>query len=142
MGKHYAIALAASLALTVGRAAWSAEPDIQYGEWEITTTMEGGMMPQPMTFTTRQCLTKENYLPQSSPEGKQPCTVKQMSVKGNTVHWTMECPDEGGGKVSAQGEITYWDTSYEGTMRMAMQMEGQPVTMTHRMRGRRIGECK
>jgi hypothetical protein len=140
MGKHYAIILA--MGLMVGIAAWSAEPDIKYGEWEISTTMEGGMMPQPMTFTTRQCLTKENYLPQSSPEEKQPCTVKQMSVKGNTVAWAMECPDESGGKVSGQGEITYRGTSYEGTMRMMMQMEGRPVTMTHRMRGRRIGECR
>jgi hypothetical protein len=142
MGKHYAIAVGAGLALMVGIAAWSAEPDIKYGEWEITTTMEGGMMPQPMTFTTRQCLTKENYLPQGSPEGKQPCTVKQMSVKGSTVQWAMECPDEAGGTVSGQGEITYRETSYEGMMRMTMQMEGRPVTMTQRLQGRRLGECR
>lgn len=142
MGRHGMIALGTGLTFLLSMTARSAEPDIRYGEWEITTTVEGGMMPQPMAFTTTQCLTKENYLHRSSPGGKESCTIKQVSVRGNTVSWTVECPGEEGGKVSGQGEITYRDTSYEGAMRITMQVEGRPVAMTQRMRGRRLGECR
>ena len=142
MHKHCAMAFAVSLVLIAPLSAWSAEPDIKQGEWEMTTTVEGGMMPQPMTFTTRQCLTKENYLLQTSPEGTQSCKVKNTSVKGNTVSWTVDCPSGERGPISGQGEITYRDTSYEGTMRITMQMEGRPATITQKLRGRYIGECK
>ena len=80
MHRHCAMAFAVSLVLIAALSAWSAEPDIKEGEWEMTTTVEGGMMPQPMTFTTKQCLTKENYLLQTSPEGTQSCKVTNTSV--------------------------------------------------------------
>ncbi|MBI5380098.1 MAG: DUF3617 family protein [Nitrospirae bacterium] len=129
--------------LALHGAAWSAAPDIQYGQWEITMTMEGGMMPQPMSFTSTQCLTKENYLPNSSPQqGKNPCTIKKMSVKGDTVVWAAECPMEGGGTANSQGEVTYRRTTYDGTIRTTMTTQGQQMTMVMKMKGRRIGECK
>jgi hypothetical protein len=66
---------------------------------------------------------------------------KNMSVKGNTVTWAAECPTDEGKAVS-QGEVTYRRTTYDGTMRTTMTMQGQKMTMVQKMKGRRIGECK
>ncbi len=112
-------------------------PNMQEGLWEITTKMEMPGMPMSMpAMKHTQCITKENFVPQSS-QPNQECKITENKVDGDTVTWTMEC-DAPEGKIRAIGEIIYNGDSFKGTIKMTMQ----GVDMTQHLSGRRIGDCK
>lgn len=118
-----------------------AEPNMQEGMWEITSTMEMPGMPAsipPMKHT--QCITKKDMIPQSG-DKEQDCKITQTSVSGNTVTWTVKCSAEEGA-MEGTGKITYSGEKFDGSMVMTMQDPGQSkMKMTQRMSGRRIGPC-
>lgn len=79
-----------------------AEPNIKFGEWEITVEMTGMPMAMPAQ-TQRACINKEHLVPGSKQE--QGCNI-DWKISGNTVNWTLNCANGGNGK----GSVTYtWD---------------------------------
>lgn len=121
-----------------------AGPNMQPGQWEITTTIEMPGMPMKMPpMTTTQCLTKDNLVPKqpSRPGVNQPCEITNSGVNGDTVSWNMRCADEG--KTEGHGEITYHGDTFEGVIKMISGISGKGrMQMTLHMKGKRIGECK
>jgi hypothetical protein len=116
------------------------EPNIQEGEWEITTKMEipsMGMEMPPMKHT--QCLLKKDLIPQSSQAGQE-CKITQTKVAGNTVTWTMQCSGGHGGEMKGTGKITYSGSSFDGTIKMTNDQSN--MGMTSHLSGHRIGDCK
>jgi len=113
------------------------EPNLQEGNWEITTKvdMPGIQMP-PVKHT--QCLTKKDLVPQSSQPGQE-CEITQSKVVGNTVSWTMRCSSEGN-IMEGTGKITYSENSFEGTIRMLMPQAN--MEMINHISGQRIGDCQ
>lgn len=118
------------------------------GNWQVTMEMEMPGMPQkmpPMTMT--QCLTKEEaqdptkLAPQGG-RGAMPgnCKVSDFKEQGNKVTWAMTC--EGDNPMSGTGEFVYKGATYVGTMTMNMARGGQPMTMTMRYTGKRLGDCE
>src|SRR5512135_2093179 len=75
-----------------GTAAFCA-PNLQDGLWEITTSTEMKGMPagmmKPMTRTT--CLTQKDSVPERPVKSE--CKMSDMKSTGNTVTWTVTCPD-------------------------------------------------
>ena len=122
----------------------SAAPDMNPGQWEITTTMEMVGVPMKMpSITTKQCLTKDDLVPKqpSRPGVKQPCEVKNTKVEGNTVSWDMVCSDQN--QTSGHGEVTYHGDTFEGTIQMNSTLSGkQKMQMILHMKGKRIGACE
>lgn len=121
-----------------------AEPDLRDGMWEITTTMDMPAMPSgtaPIKHT--QCITKQNAVPKTEDLQQQNCTMSTPRISGNTVTWTVECKGEDG-PVKGSGHITYHGDTFEGTLTMTIQEPEQHggFQIVHRMRGKRIGECK
>ena len=117
--------------------------DMKEGKWEITskTEMEGMPMGMPMgAKTITQCMTKENVIPKELKNSKG-CKIIDSNVDGNTVTWTMECEDRGG-KMTANGTITYKGETLEGTNIMNIQTPDGPMNMKHNMTGRWVGDCK
>ncbi len=114
-------------------------PNMQEGEWEITTTMEMPGMPMNMSPVKHtQCLTKKDLVPKESQPGQE-CTVIHNKVTGNTVTWTMKCSGQGG-EMTGTGNITYSGNSFKGTIKMAMPQ--QNMQMTSHLTGQRLGPCK
>jgi hypothetical protein len=112
-------------------------PNMNEGFWEITTiTKMPGMEMPPRKYT--QCITKQEYVPQSSQPGQE-CTITDTKVVGNTVTWTIECKSQGE-EMNGTGRITYQGDSFEGTMTMTMPQSDMEITSD--ISGKRIGECK
>ncbi len=124
-----------------------AAPNIQPGQWQITTTIEmPGMHVRMPTMTTTQCLSIDDLIPrQTSPTEKQkgsPCKIANMQTKGNKVIWDVVCNGQGQ-NMKGHGEITYHGDTMEGKVTMKMVTHGQGTkTMIMHMKGKRLGECK
>lgn len=136
MNKVLGIILVVACSLLWSGAAFCS-PNIQDGMWEITTMvdtkgMPSGMAMKPMTHTT--CLTQKNAVPEQPK--KNDCKVSH-SFDGNTVMWTMTCPN-----MTGKGRITYAGATFDGTMESTMTTEKGPMTSIMKMKGKRIGPCK
>lgn len=113
-----------------------AGPDFEEGEWEITTTMKMEGMPfAPPPVTFRQCMTRDERVPQRE-DPSQSCEMLEQDVSGDTVSWTMRCDGS-----ESTGEVTYSGDSLEGSMHMTTQNGGGEMAMTSHMQGHRIGPC-
>jgi hypothetical protein len=109
-------------------------------------------MPQGMSMPpikTTQCVTKEdvadpNKMVPQRPGGRgganpNDCKVSDYKVDGNRVTWSMKC--EGAQPMSGTGEFVYAADSYTGTMKMDMARGGQPMAVTMKYTGKRLGDC-
>ncbi|HMK59833.1 MAG TPA: DUF3617 family protein [Dissulfurispiraceae bacterium] len=112
-------------------------PNMQDGLWEVTTTVEMKGMPagmmKPMTHTT--CITRKDSVPAKPP--KSDCKMSDMNSSGNTVSWTITCPES-----ISKSTITYAGTTFEGTTETSGNRGGEKMHMKSRMKGKRIGPCK
>jgi hypothetical protein len=119
-----------------------AVPNMEEGNWEITTKMEMAGMPFAMPPTKHnQCMTKKEAIPDQSRKG-QDCTVTDQKMTGDTVSWRMQCKDKEG-TTDGEGKITYAGKSYDGAMNMKMtSKKGEVNTMKMSFQGRHTGPCK
>ncbi len=121
-------------ALLIGHA-W-AGPQMNPGQWEITTKTEmAGMPPQSITHT--QCITNDDPVPMSDDASRE-CQVSDIVTNGDTISWKIVCGGQGGG-MEGTGQITYRGDTMEGTMYMAIA--GSNVQVTNYLTGRRVGNC-
>jgi hypothetical protein len=114
------------------------------GKWEVSMLMEMPGMPAMPPFKSEQCVTKEQARdPQSAvpPQGgpNSDCTSEDTKTTGNKVSWSMKCTTPQ--PMTGTGEITYTENAFDGVMVMNMARGGQPMTMTMKMTGKRIGDC-
>lgn len=107
------------------------------GLWEITAEVEMPGMPMKMPPTTyTQCIKKDQAVPMDEKPGQE-CKVKDVTTKGNTTSWTVECSNPAGPMIG-KGTVSYNGDKMEGSM----HMEGQGMTMTSRYKGHRVGACQ
>lgn len=110
-----------------------ADVNMQEGEWEITTEMEGVPFAVP---ATKVCLTKEDLVPASDQE-KDECKEAYRKITGNTVKFKMVCPES-----ESEGEIAYSGATYKGTIKVKSKDEkGKASVMTMKLAGRRLANC-
>jgi hypothetical protein len=122
------------------------------GNWEVTMEMDMPGMPQGMSMPpikTTQCVTKEdvadpNKMVPQRPGGRggpnpSDCTISDYKTEGNRVTWSMKC--EGAQPMTGTGEFVYGADSYTGTMKMDMARGGQPMAVTMKYTGKRLGDC-
>jgi hypothetical protein len=119
------------------------------GRWEVTMQMEMPGMPAAMPpFTVEQCVTKEqaNDPQRSVPQqpqrggGQSDCKTEDYKATGSKVSWTMRCTTPQ--PMTGTGEMTYTKDAYTGQMTMNMERGGQPMKMTMKMTGKRLGDCE
>jgi len=122
---------------------WAADAraDFKEGLWEITTQATIKGMPQSMPPSTfRQCMTKNNSVPQTQDKNYECKTINQK-VSGNTVSYTVECKGKEG-IMQTTGKTTYTDTSMNGESKTVFKMQGQPeMEMISKIKGKYIGIC-
>ncbi len=119
-----------------------AGPNINTGLWEITVETEMVGMPDMPKMnvppqTHRQCLSKEDLVPQSKEASKE-CKITDVSESGDTISWKIICSGKNG-SMEGTGEITYNGDSLEGFMNM--DIKGTDMKIRNKMKGHRIGEC-
>jgi hypothetical protein len=123
--------------------AFSAAPNMQDGQWEVTLKMEMQGMPahmsRPMTYT--HCMTRDNAIPQRREKNKD-CVMKDQKVSGNTVTWDMVCKDKEGTEMRGTGKITYKGDKFDGVMTSTVNSRDTGTrVMNYKMSGRRLGPC-
>ena len=95
-------------------------------------------MPMKMPpVTSEACVTEQDLAsPQNSvpSDPKSKCTVSDYKVNGNTVTWSMACPDQ---QMTGTGEMIYATDAYTGTMKMKMGER----EMTQKHTGKWMGPC-
>jgi len=115
------------------------------GLWEITSQMEMPNMPMKMPESKMtQCVTAEQLkdpaaaMMAGGPGGKpnSACKVSDSKTSGSTVSWKMACPPPQ--VLDGTGEMTFKDDTYSGNM----TMKTDKGTMTMKVAGKRLGDCK
>ena len=114
------------------------------GQWEITSQMEMPNMPMKVPETKMtQCVTGEQLKDPASMMGGGPggkpnsaCKISDHKTSGSTVSWKMVCPPPQA--LDGTGEMTFKDDSYTGNMKMKTDQG----TMTMKIAGKRLGDCK
>jgi len=143
------VALCAALSVTVLAQAGPRRD----GNWEITMTMDMPGMPQGMSMPpmkTTQCISKADAADPSKSVPQRPagrggaanpddCKVSDYKVDGNKVSWNMKC--EGAQPMNGSSEFIYTADSYTGTMKMDTARGGQPMSVTMKYSGKRLGDC-
>lgn len=128
-----------AVALLIAGSAVAADNPQKPGRWQIKMQMEMPGMPVKLPpVNTEVCLTEEDVKnPQKAVpnDPKSDCKVGDYKVSGNTVTWTIDCPKQ---KTKGEGEITYTNDTYTGTMNM--DIDGQSMSVKYS--GKFLGECK
>jgi hypothetical protein len=91
------------------------------GKWQVTLEMDMPGMPMKMKpITSEVCVTEQDLVdPQKNVpnDPKSKCAVTDYKVKGNTVTWTVNCPEQ---QMTGTGEMTYEGDTYTGHMKMTV----------------------
>jgi len=121
--------------------AYTGEPDLKEGLWEITVEISSPDMPkQMMTQRFTQCITKDKSVPEIT-EGKgedsEACKMEYRNIKGNMVDWKVVCKDKEGVTVS-EGRIIYKGDTFTGEVKIK---ESDEMEMLQKMSGKWIGKC-
>lgn len=113
-------------------------PNMQPGNWEITSTIEmpGMTFSMPASKHT-QCISSEEMIPQAQQENDK-CQILENQLHGDTLTWKIECESEGG-VMTSRGKIVYHGATFDGTIHTTGSQ--LPSGMTQQMTGKRIGNC-
>lgn len=120
------------------------------GNWEVTIQFSMPDMPNMPAnmppFKTTQCITKDDA---ADPMKAMPsngrgapstdCKVTNYKTVGSTVSWDMSCTTPQ--PMTGHSEFTYTGDGYTGTMTTNMARGGQPMAMTMKYVGKRLGDC-
>ncbi len=104
--------------------------------------MPAGMGRQSMQF--QHCVTDKDVEKGQFGKGrdKSPanCEMQNFRMSGNKASYRMVCKGEAA--MTADNEITFVANGFAMKMKMSMDQGSQRMTMTQRMEGRRVGDCK
>ncbi|MEW9897268.1 DUF3617 family protein [Chitinivorax sp. PXF-14] len=127
----------------------AAPPNLQEGQWQITTRMQMEGMPANMPpHTLSMCLNKDDIargdktLPQAPRDkGQQHCEFAERSMNSAKLHYKMVCT--GDHRATMTGDIHYESTRYDGKSRMEMvDRKGKTTVMTQEFSAQRLGDCR
>lgn len=125
------LAAAASMSILCAAAVADERPG---NLWKTTSQMTMPGLPAMPPQTMQLCTAKEWTQPPPAPEG-QTCTQTNFQRTGNKITWSIACTGEM--DMSGEGEITFTDNSYAGTI----LFNAGGMTMTVNLTGTKIDEC-
>ncbi len=135
------LAIAALLALPL--AALATEPNIQPGEWELTSTTRfiGTPMPEQKQSTT-ECLTREDLA-----DGLvfdvdvEDCQITDKDMRRDGMSYSMTCAQEDGFDMVMNAEMQFLGNRTQGTVAAEMNTPMGAMKMEVLLEGTRIGDC-
>lgn len=127
--------------LAVAALSVHAEQRMAPGLWEFTNTMTTPKAPKPQTATIKRCITEKEVKNPALLQGKadKDCKVTPKGKSGDAYAWEMECAKSG---MKGSGTMRYGKGTVEGETKMTASSKGEPVEITTKMKGRRVGPCK
>ena len=134
------------IALTLLVAPVAARADaipVEPGLWEMTSTVNMPMLPQPKVSTRTDCIEEEEIsMDDVGGEDMGPeCSFETAQADESTLQWSFTCPMEGGGTSHGEWQATSFGDRVTGSGKVSMEMQGQVMEMTLSWEGKRIGEC-
>jgi hypothetical protein len=116
---------------------------VEPGLWEMSSTMNMPMMPQPTVTTRTECIEEEEIsMDDVTGEDMGPeCSFETGQVDESTMKWSFNCPLEGGGTTHGEWQVTSHRDRVEGGGKVSMMLQGQTMEMTVSWVGKRIGDC-
>ena len=116
---------------------------VEPGLWEMTSTMNMPMMPQPNVSTRTECIEKAQLsMDDVGGEEMAPgCSFETAQVDDSTMQWSFSCPMEGGGTTTGEWQATSYGERVTGSGKVSMSMQGQVMEMTVSWEGERVGDC-
>ncbi|MFO8004616.1 DUF3617 domain-containing protein [Thioalkalivibrio sp.] len=136
------LVIAAFLAISV--TATAAEPNIQPGEWEMTSiaTFPGTPMPEQRD-SSRECVTSEDL------EGlvfdldlqEEACELTHMDITAERMTYSMTCQHDDGMAMTMDAEMHFLGDRTEGVMDAQMTTPMGPMQMRIELEGQRLGDC-
>lgn len=116
---------------------------VQPGLWEMTSTMNMPMMPQPNVSTRTECIAEEEIsMEDVGGEDMGPeCVFETTQADDSTMHWSFTCPLEGGGTSHGEWQATSHGDRITGNGKVSMSLQGQAMEMTVSWEGKRVGDC-
>ena len=134
------------IALTLLVAPVAARADaipVEPGLWEMTSTVNMPMLPQPKVSTRTDCIEEEEIsMDDVGGEDMGPeCSFETAQADASTMQWSFTCPMEGGGTSQGEWQATSFGDRVTGSGKVSMEMQGQVMEMTLSWEGKRIGEC-
>ena len=134
----------AIVALLVLTALAAHAADSQPGLWQVTAKNSAAGGP-PREHVSTSCVTPEQVKNLQSGVGSEnpnmPCKRTSFERQGNRVTYHVQCTMQGG---TSEGDGTFifdTPTHYSATVTNRIAMQGQTITTTTTMEGRRVGEC-
>jgi hypothetical protein len=113
------------------------------GLWRFTTITNMSFSRETKTETKTKCVTPETAADILKEMTARDCKIEDRKESADRLEWKMEChgaPYESPMRGTAQ--ITTTGESIDGTMDMAVEIEGHRMTFKTTWKGRRIGECR
>lgn len=137
------VSLMAAGLLLAGAVAGADGISIQPGLWEMTSTVQMPMMPEPRVTTETQCMDKEviSFDDLQSDQMDPRCTFESAQVEDKTMKWSFVCPVENGGTSRGDWQATSYGDRVEGGGTVSMTMQGQTMELTMSWTGKRVGPC-
>ena len=134
--------LACLAAILLAPAALAAGISIEPGLWEMKSTVNMPMFPEPRVTTMQECITRSEFTMDDFSDGDldPACRFEVEKMGESSMKWTVDCPVEGG---NSHGEwsATSSGDSISGEGLMTMSFQGQSMEMTMEWTGRRTGPC-
>ena len=138
-GKYMCLALLISL---VSSSVFAQGIPIEPGMWEMTSTMNMPMLPQPRVTNSKECIEEDELSPETWNEEDMDtsCTFSNRVVNGNTMKWSMNCNAQGGA-TRGEWEVTSHGDTLTGEGTVTVDMQGQSMVMDMKWDGKRVGDC-
>lgn len=115
---------------------------INYGLWEITVQVQMELMPTEFPQEVFQkCISRDDLTPGGN-QDKSGCDKDKVTVKGDTVNWTVKCEHEDH-TMTGTGLVVYTEDNLTGHAQFQIGgVDLATMNMTLRYKGRRLGKCK
>jgi hypothetical protein len=140
--KRVAVLLAVA---TASAPALSADPNIEPGMWETTSTVtiESEQFPiPPRTDTTSECVTQEKIEEgQAFLEDNEDCDFTNKDMRADGMDYTMTCSSADGSTVTMNASMKFNGDSMSGTIEGDIESPMGVMGMNVEMSGQRTGDC-
>ena len=132
-------------ASTASVAAMAAEPNIEPGMWETTSTVtiHSEQMPiPPRTDTSSECVTAEKIAEgQAFLQDSDECEFIDKEIRAEGMDYSMTCTSPQGGTVTMNASMQFGGDSMAGTIDGDIESPMGVMRMNVEMAGRRTGDC-
>lgn len=136
------IALTGLAALLLAGTVFAAGVSVTPGQWEMTSTTEMSMLPQPQIRSYKKCIEKsELNLDDFNMDKDSPCEFADIVIDGNTISWSISCPMQGAMSMNGQWQFTSSGDSIIGSGSMSTNTAGMQMEIKMDWEGKRLGNC-